>query len=747
MIYSRTLLSFLLLLLITGFWPLQHTDEPISGFRSDHIAEQHALEARFDDQLQAANLESWMRTMTAKPQHTGSPHTKANAEFVAALFESWGYESEIEVFHVLFPTPLERIVELVEPVSFKAKLEEPALPEDASTSVREDMLPPYNAYSADGDVTAELVYVNYGIPEDYERLEQMGISVEGKIVIARYGRSWRGIKPKLAAEHGAIGCILYSDPYDDGYRRGDVYPEGPFRNEHSVQRGSVSDMPQFPGDPLTPGVGAKEDTDRLAIEDAPTIMKIPVLPISYGDALPLLEAIGGPVAPANWHGVLPITYHIGPGPAKVRLKLRFSWDIVPAYNTVARLEGSTYPDEWIMRGNHRDAWVFGAADPTSGAVALMEEARAIGELAKEGWRPKRTLVYATWDAEEPGLLGSTEWAEYHAEELQRKLVAYINTDGNGRGFLGMGGSHTLERFINEVARDVEDPQTGVSVADRLRARLRVSGNHTAAGHTDLRIGSLGSGSDYTPFIQHLGIASLNLGYGGEGGGGSYHSAYDTFEYYTRFGDPGFAYGIALAKTAGRATLRLANADILPFKMTNFAETVQRFGHEVMDLTDTMREETARLNAMLVDNAFMVAADPTKTYVAPAAEVPVPFLNFAPLQNALNALQQQAASTDSALNKALSANMPNKALEEVNQRLLVLEQSLTSTDGLPNRNWFRHQIYAPGFYTGYGVKTLPGIREAIESRDWDLAAVHVNRVAEILNGFSANLKEIENLVSE
>ena len=622
----------------------------------------------------------------------------------------------------------------------------PALPEDPSTFEREDMLPPYNAYSADGDVTAELVYVNYGIPEDYERLERMGISVEGKIVIARYGRSWRGIKPKLAAEHGAIGCILYSDPYDDGYRRGDVYPEGAFRNEHSVQRGSVSDMPQFPGDPLTPGVGAKEDTERLAIEDAPTIMKIPVLPISYGDALPLLKAIGGPVAPTNWVGALPITYHIGPGPAKVHLKLRFSWDIVPAYNTIAKLEGSEFPDEWVMRGNHRDGWAFGAADPTSGAVALMEEARAIGELAREGMRPKRTLVYATWDAEEPGLLGSTEWAEYHKEELQNKLIAYINTDGNGRGFLGMGGSHTLEKFINEVARDVEDPQTGVSVAERLRARLKVSGNHDAAGHTDLRIGSLGFGSDYTPFIQHLGIASLNLGYGGEGGGGSYHSAYDTYAYYTRFGDPGFAYGIALAKTAGRATLRLANADILPFKITNFAETVDRFGTEVMDLTETMRHETDRLNTMIQTNAYTLAADPTKTFVEPSSEEPVPYLNFAPLQNALNALNQQAIRTDNALNMALLKKNATLPVEEINQHLLALEQSLTSTEGLPNRNWFRHQIYAPGFYTGYGVKTLPGIREAIELRDWELAATHIDRVAQLLDGFTGKLKEIEDLAS-
>ncbi|MFQ5572119.1 MAG: M28 family peptidase, partial [Rhodothermales bacterium] len=454
-------------------------DLPMLGFSKEGAAQQRALEARYDGLLAKENLDRWMQRMVAQPQHVGSPYALENAEFMVSLFRSWGYEAEIEEFQVLFPTPTVRVVELVEPRSFSAQLREPTLAEDATSTILENRLPGYNAYSADGDVTAELVYVNQGIPRDYEELERLGIDVEGKIVLARYGGSWRGIKPKVAAEHGAVGCILYSDPRDDGYFRGDVYPKGPFRMEYGVQRGSVLDMPLYPGDPLTPGVGATAEAERLSRDEAPTLMKIPVLPISYADALPLLQALEGPVAPPSWRGALPLTYHVGPGPAKVHLKLAFDWQLTPAYNVVARVRGAEYPDEWIVRGNHRDGWVFGAADPISGMVALMEEARALGALMKTGWRPKRTIVYAGWDAEEPGLLGSTEWAEAHADELREKAVVYINTDGNGRGFLRMGGSHTLEKFINEVARDVEDPQTGVSVFERARALRRVNGDREA----------------------------------------------------------------------------------------------------------------------------------------------------------------------------------------------------------------------------------------------------------------------------
>ncbi|MDZ4701295.1 MAG: M28 family metallopeptidase [Rhodothermales bacterium] len=735
------LLSTLLLALSLGF--STHADDPILGFKPENVAGQRALETEFDSHMDAANLDTWMKTLTSRPHHVGSPGSKANAEFVAAKFREWGFDTEIEVFHVLFPTPKERRVELIlnGKTAYRAKLDEPAVAGDASSAIRKDVLPPYNAYSADGDVTAELVYVNYGTQEDYEDLKEMGIDVAGKIVIARYGRSWRGIKPKLAADHGAIGCIIYSDPREDGFYQGDVYPEGAFRPALGVQRGSVADMPLFPGDPLTPGVGAKEDTERLSREEAPTLMKIPVLPISYEDAQPLLEALSGTVAPDHWRGALPFTYHIGPGPATVHLKLAFNWDIVPAYNVIARLPGSVYPDEWVIRGNHRDAWVFGAGDPVSGTVAMMEEARAIGELVKTGWGPKRTIVYASWDAEEPGLLGSTEWVEYHAGDLRQKAVAYINSDSNGRGFLGVGGSHTLEKFINEVGREVTDPQTGVSVDARLRAHMRANGDDEGARRADLPISPLGSGSDYTPFLQHLGIASLNIGYGGEGGGGSYHSTYDSYEHYIRFGDPKLAYGIALAQTAGRAALRLANADALPFAFGNFVDHVKRYAGEVQELTDDLRAETNRINQRVEDGVYALSADPTKHSVPPVVREPVPHLNFAPLMNAVGELERQAAAFDRMLQASVTTDaLSADELAALNRLMIGSERAMTVDEGLPRRSWFRHHIYAPGFFTGYGVKTLPGVREAIEERQWDEATAQIERLAGVLSGVAALLKD-------
>ena len=688
-----------------------HAQEALIGFSSGGSAAQEAIEDQFDSHLNASDLEAWMREFTSKAQHVGSPGAKENAEILRDLAESWGFDAEIEVFHVLFPTPKERHVELLSPGSYTAVLAEPVIEGDASSAKRDQMLPPFNAYSADGDVTGELVYVNQGIPRDYEELAKRGISVEGKIVIARYGGSWRGIKPKVAFEHGAIACILYSDPRDDGFFQGDVYPEGPFKMEFGTQRGSVADMPQFPGDPLTPFVGAKEDTERLSREEAPTLMQIPVLPISYADARPLLEAIGGPVAPASWRGALPITYHIGPGPATVRVKLAFNWDIKPAYNVIAKMEGSEFPDEWIMRGNHRDAWVFGAADPTSGTVAMMAEMQAIGKLAETGWRPRRTIVYGSWDAEEPGLLGSTEWVEYHREELDEKLAVYINTDSNGRGFFGMGGSHTLQPFINQVAQDVIDPQTGVSVLERRRARDLSNGSSSTPASGDIPISPLGSGSDYTPFLQHMGISSLNIGFGGENPGGSYHSLYDTFEHYSRFGDPGFQYGVALAQTAGRTTLRLANADVLPYHFSTFAGHVASYLDEIEDMAASMREERTRYNQHVNNGTFALALDPKGDIMPPESKPDIPYISLDHARNAFVVLSDAAQRADAAVASAKPSPELNAALERVERAMIDLE-------GLPKRPWFRHQIYAPGFYTGYGVKTLPGIREAIEQEEWD-----------------------------
>ncbi len=735
---ARIALPIFLLLFIVAARPT--ADEVLIGFSEAASAEQLALEDRFDAQLDPTNLENWMRELTSKAQHVGSPGAKENAEIVRDMLESWGYDAEIEIFHVLFPTPLIREVELTAPTQYTAVLDEPILEEDASSANREHMLPPFNAYSADGDVEAELVYVNQGIPQDYEELARRGISVEGKVVIARYGGSWRGIKPKVAFKHGAIACILYSDPRDDGYFQGDVYPEGPFKMKWGAQRGSVADMPQYPGDPLTPFVGAKEDTERYTPEESPTVMKIPVLPISYADAQPLLEALEGPVAPPSWRGALPLTYHIGPGPARVRVKLKFSWDIVPAYNVIAKMEGSDFPDEWVMRGNHRDAWVFGAADPTSGQVAMLEEARAIGELAKTGWRPNRTIVYGSWDAEEPGLLGSTEWVEYHRDELDAKLIAYINTDGSGRGFLGMGGSHTLQPFINQIARDVIDPQTGVTVLERLRARQRTNGNASTPKTGDLPISPLGSGSDYTPFLQHMGISSLNLGFGGESSGGSYHSAYDSFEHYSRFGDPGFQYGVTLAKVAGRTTLRIANAETLPYQMGTFTHHVANYLDEVEDLAEAVRTERVTYNELVSSGAYDLALDPKGDLIAPLAKASIPFVGLEDARNAFSELEKAAARADAAIKIASPSADLNHALARV-------ERAMISEDGLPRRPWFRHQIYAPGFYTGYGVKTLPGIREAVEQELWDEFREQEVRLAERFRLIAAAMEAVTEAASK
>jgi len=720
-------------------------DKTLLGFSAENSTKQKTLEAKFDASLKRENLREWMKRLSARPHHVGSPYGKENAEFIASLFKSWGFETQIEQFDVLFPTPKTRILEMISPEKFTAKLEEPELKEDTTSNQKSEQLPTYNAYSTDGDVTGDLVFVNYGIPADYEELTKRGIDVKGKIVIAKYGGSWRGIKPKVAAENGAIGCLIYSDPKDDGYFQGDVYPKGAWKNEFGAQRGSVADMPTFPGDPLTPNIGAVKGAKRLNRKDAPTLTKIPVLPISYSDALPLLRNLGGAVAPVSWRGALPITYHLGgTGATKVHLKLEFNWDIKPAYDVIAKLNGTERPDQWIIRGNHHDAWVNGADDPISGLVALMEEARAVGELAKQGFKPKRTIVYAAWDAEEPGLLGSTEWVETHAAMLKDKAAVYINTDSNGRGFLGIGGSHTLEKFINEVGRDVPDPQTKLSVLERQRALQMIEGSPAAKKdakeRSDLRIYALGSGSDYTPFLQHLGIASLNIGFGGEDGGGSYHSIYDSFDHYTRFGDPNFEYGIALAKVCGRTTLRLANADVLPFEFTNFADTVAVYVNEITKLTENMREETAAMNQMISSGMFQATQDPTEKLVVPKPKTDVPFLNFAPLQNALAKLQESAKNYQTAAkNKPLSAN---KSLDEI---LMKTERALVRREGLPRRDWFKHQIYAPGFYTGYGVKTLPAVREAIEQRDWKEAGEQILIVAKTIENFAAEIDKATKLL--
>ena len=511
-----------------------------------------------------ANLREYMRRLSARPHHVGSPYDKDNAEWILAHFKEWGLDAHIERFDVLFPTPKVRLLEMLTPAKFTAKLEEPGLAVDPTSNQKSEQLPTYNAYSIDGDVTGPLVFVNYGLPEDYEKLDRLGISVKGAIVIAKYLHSWRGVKPKVAAEHGAIGCLIYSEPRDDGYSIDNVFPAGPMRPADGVQRGSVMDFASAsPGDPLTPGIGATPGAKRLPLNEVKSITKIPVLPISYGDAQPLLAALAGPMAPEEWRGSLPIPYHVGPGPAQVHLKVASNWDIKPVYDVIAKIPGSVAPDEWIVRGNHHDAWVNGAEDPLSAQVSLLEEARALTLLLKQGWKPRRTIIYCAWDGEEPMLLGSTEWAETHADELRQHAAVYINSDGNGRGFLNMGGSHSLEQFINGIARDIEDPESKMTVWQRAqlskiaKAKSADDPNDDATEsrkelreRADLRIDALGSGTDYTAFLDHLGIATLDLGFGDEDEGGIYHSIYDDFYWYTHFSDTDFVYGRALAQTVG-----------------------------------------------------------------------------------------------------------------------------------------------------------------------------------------------------
>jgi N-acetylated-alpha-linked acidic dipeptidase len=716
--------------------------DDLLGFDVAGSTAQRQLESRFVAQLSAADQLAWMKKLSARPHHVGSPAGKENAEYIAGLFRSWGFAVEIAEYRILLPTPVTRELELLAPTRFTASLTEDSLPEDPSTSVRDELLPPYNAFSIDGDVEGELVFVNYGIPEDYELLERHGIDVKGKIAIAKYGRSWRGIKPKLAAEKGAIATIIYSDPADDGYAQGDVYPDGPYKHESGVQRGSVMDMPTYPGDVLTPGRGATERAERLPIGEATTLTRIPVLPISQRDALPLLAAMGGESVPVEWRGALPITYHFGPGPARVRLKLKFSWDTVTAYNVIARLEGKSTPDQWIIRGNHHDGWNHGAADPISGLVALLSEAKAIGTLAKSGERPARTIIYAAWDAEEPGLIGSTEWAEHHADDLKEHAVAYLNTDGNSRGFVGIGGSHTLERFFDGVTEDVIDPQTGTTVKARRQAALAVNAGNDEerkeATRDTMRIYPLGSGSDYTPFLQHLGIASVNIGFGGEGSDGSYHTLYDTEKHFTTWRDPGLKYGVTLSEVAGRATLRLANAPRLPFEFEGFADNVAVYVDEIEKLAKDMREATARRNKYLADGLYKLALDPQKTLGPPPAEEEVPFFNFAPMQNALKNLQDAARDYGATL--AAGA----KPSRTVNELLYTSERLLTREAGLSGRPWYRHHIYAPGFYTGYGVKTLPGVREAIEQRNYADVNREVETVAKVLNDIAMRIDSLASM---
>ncbi len=711
-----------------------------------------------DSGIHPDDLRDWMKTMAAEPNQVGSPHDKANADYELGLFRAWGWDAHIETFEVLYPTPLSETLELTAPEKFTATLQEKPVPGDATSARTAGALPAYVAYQSDGDVTAPLVYINYGMQDDYKALERLGVDVRGKIVIARYGHGWRGLKPKLAQDHGAIGCIIYSDPADDGYSQEKTYPEGPMRPPQGIQRGSVADMPLYPGDPLTPGIGATHDAKRLARADAPTILKIPVLPISYADAQHFLAALDGAMAPEGFRGGLPITYHVGPGPAVAHLAVKSDWGLKTIYDVIATMRGSELPDQWVIRGNHHDGWVFGASDPLSGQVALMAEAKAIGAMVAQGYHPRRTLIYASWDAEEPMLLGSTEWVETHADALKKHAVLYINSDGNGRGILSAGGSADLTHLVNQVAAEVTDPETKVSIGTRLRAQLRVDGaapdatpeavadgKLAADNGRDFPIAALGSGSDFSSFLQHLGLATLDVGFEGEGdASGVYHSAYDTFEHHNRFVDPGFIYDALLAKTIGRIVLHAADDPLPQQRAGDFADQVGTYVNEVKKLADQRRQDAESQAALLRDHAFALAADPTKPNQPPKPLQPVPFLDFAPLENAAYRLHHSAQDYDASL-LANGAKLTPDRLARLQALMLTIDQTLAPDTGLPGRTWYKNLIYAPGRFTGYQAKTLPAVREAIEEDRWGDANHYAAITAGALDEYSNRLDAARSVI--
>lgn len=721
-IYPLTAYSMSLLATSVAFAAV--TDAPPTGPGSD------AVEARFDAQIKPAELSGWMRRLASEPNHVGSPHDKANAEWILRQFQAWGWDAHLETFRVLYPTPISESLTLLGAQPFKATLTEPPIAGDATTQHNKEGLPAYVAYQGDGDVSAPLVYVNYGMEADYRMLARLGVSVKGKIVIARYGGGWRGLKPRLALEHGAIGCLIYSDPANDGYAVDDVYPKGPERPAGGIQRGSVADMTLFPGDPLTPGIGATESAQRLAIADAPTIVRIPTLPISYGDAAHFLGALDGRVVPKSWRGALPITYKVGGSAPLVHLQVQSDWNLKTIYDVVATLKGSIYPDQWILRGNHHDGWVYGASDPESGQVALLAEAKAFGALAATGWHPKRTLVYLSWDAEEPMLVGSTEWAETHADERKHKALIYLNSDGNARGTLDVRGTPTYQALVDAVTAKLTDPETGATVAARRRASIEVQGTDSDASEDDkadakraedsqqsLPIGAMGSGSDYSPFLQHLGLAALDFGYGNEGDArGIYHSAYDTWEHHSRFVDPGFVYDALLAKTVGHVVIELDDAEMPVEHFSDFAQNIARYVGEVKELANKRREAAATQAKLIESDAYRLADDPTLSSGPPLPLKAVPHFDFAPLENASDHLQRSAAEFDSALQGA-GGQLPAQIRQQLFARLDDINLLLAPDVGLPGRGWYKNLIYAPGRMTGYGAKTLPGVREAIEQERW------------------------------
>ena len=668
----------------------------MTGYTASNAAAQRAAEFAAIARPDYARLKTLARALADRPHIAGTASQARTRDLVIDALKDAGLETEVREYEVWLPHTVEYGVWRISPDAKRLDLREGSTPSDPTT-VAHPEYPTVNGYSGTGDATGEVVYVNYGLIEDYAKLDSMGVSVKGKIAIARYGRSFRGIKAREAEKRGALALLMYSDPADDGYVRGEVYPEGPYRNERGVQRGSVMNGA---GDPSTPGYPSKAGAPRIPLDSMP-VPRIPVLPLSYGNAVELLRDLRGANIPQAWQGGLAFRYHVGPGPVRARVLVKSDTAtaaIKKIWNTFGIIRGSEFPDEMIVVGAHRDAWGPGAVDNVSGTTSVVESARAIAEQMRAGWSPRRTLVFATWDAEEWGLVGSSEYVEDDSLRLMRGGVAYLNQDASASGpVFGGGGTPTLRSVLRDVVKSVPDPSGKGSVYDVWRAR---SGVATGA---EPAMGDPGGGSDFAGFYNHLGIPHSDWGFGG--GNGIYHSNYDTYTFMERFGDPGYRYHAAAARIGTAMMMRLANADILPYDYAEFART--------------MRQYLVPIDSNLRAKGWSGSS--------------------APLAAAIDRMERASLAFDAARDEALRRAIPAARQREVNAELLKVERAMTRPEGLRTRPWYRNLIYAADVDNGYGTMVFPSVNEAIRYGD---AATFAQELADLVERFDAATAAID-----
>jgi N-acetylated-alpha-linked acidic dipeptidase len=639
----------------------------LDGYTPANAANQQQYEAGFQDGVSADDLRSLSRSIAAKPHLVGSPNQAQVVQKVLKKFRSYGLDAHTQSYDIYISRPESIQVSMTKPYTRAATVKEPKFP---WMKDYQDVVPAYNAYSPPGNVTGQVVYANYGLPQDYAELDKLGVSVAGKIVLVRYGQSFRGVKVHVAEQHGAKGVIIYSDPEDDGFTRGPVYPDGPWRPSTSIQRGSIQYLWDYPGDPLTPDKPSIPGTKRLKPDQATDLAKIPSTPISYGDAQPMLEALGGPEAPDSFQGGLPFKYHVGPGPTEANLNLDIAYDTEKVTDVIADVRGTKHPDQKIMVGGHSDAWTYGANDNVSGLVSTMEIGRSLGKLLKKGWHPDRTIELAAWDGEEYGLLGSTEFGEQFAKQ-SGDIVGYLNMDGTAGRSFSAGGVPSVDKLLKDVSKTIPDP-SGKSVFDAWRRN-----------NPEPNLGRLGSGSDYTVFLDHLGVPSMEVGE--SSGGGEYHSAYDETRQVEKYLDPGYLGQQTASRASGVTALRMANADALPLRYSDYAAQVDGYIAQLQQI------QTTNPDASQVD----------LTTLRQAAQ------GWGTASSALEAHAADLVSGDSP---------PQGKLNRVNQALMTEERQLITPEGISGRPWYRHQIYAPGINTGYAAQFLPGIRDALDAGD-------------------------------